>query len=64
MVANQKDVELQKIIDEENLQVEPTICFVDEPFKRGQIRESGTSIVHILPPIFMFGRKMDSADVN
>jgi type I restriction enzyme, R subunit len=56
-LGQQKELELQKIIDEEGLQAEPTIRFVDEAFKSGQIRESGTSIAQILPPVSMFGKQ-------
>jgi type I restriction enzyme, R subunit len=56
-LVQQKEQELQKIIDEEGLQAEPTIRFVDEAFKSGQIRESGTSIAQILPPVSMFGKQ-------
>jgi len=54
-IDNKKTEELDKIIKDENLNVEKAIAFVTEAFKNGEIRESGTSIVNILPPVSMFG---------
>ena len=34
---------------------EETKTFIDEAFRNGEIRETGTSIVNILPPVSMFG---------
>jgi type I restriction enzyme R subunit len=53
-IENKKEEELDKIITEDELDEEKTKAFMQEAFKNGEIRETGTSIVKILPPISMF----------
>lgn len=59
-ISKKKTEELDKIIKEENLKQEETYKFIDEAFKIGEIRESGTSIVDIMPRVSMFGNKGNS----
>ena len=50
-----KKEELDKIIQEENLVPVETEKFINQAFKTGEIRESGTAIVKVMKPISMFG---------
>lgn len=50
----EKETELQEIISSEGLRPAETLMFVEESFKAGYIKESGTSVANILPPISMF----------
>lgn len=54
-IENKKNNELAKIIQDENLNEDETKTFIVEAFRNGEIREIGTNIVSILPPISMFG---------
>jgi type I restriction enzyme R subunit len=54
-IENKKSIELQKIIDDERLNEEKTKAFITEAFKNGEVKESGTAIVKLLPPVSMFG---------
>jgi type I restriction enzyme R subunit len=54
-IENKKAEELEKIISEESLNSEETKSFIVEAFRNGEIKETGTSIVKVLPPISMFG---------
>ena len=47
--------ELQELIATENLKTEQTVEFLQQSFRDGEIRESGTGIAGILPPMPLFG---------
>ncbi len=47
--------QIEDIINEENLNREKALAFIEQSFRNGEIRESGTSIVEILPPMGLFG---------
>ena len=47
--------ELQELIATENLKPEQTLEFLQQSFRDGEIRESGTGIAGILPPMPLFG---------
>ena len=47
--------ELQELIATENLKTEQTLEFLQQSFRDGEIRESGTGIAGILPPMPLFG---------
>ena len=47
--------ELQELIATENLKTEQTLEFLQQSFRDGEIRESGTGIAGILPPLPLFG---------
>jgi type I restriction enzyme, R subunit len=51
-----KQEELDKIIQEEDLIPDETIKFINQAFKTGEIRESGTSIIKVMKPVSMFGK--------
>lgn len=54
-VLEQKDADLTKIIEEENLKKEETKRFIDNCFRDGELRTFGTAIGKILPPVPLFG---------
>lgn len=47
--------EIETIIEEENLNRSKTLDFIEQSFRNGEIRESGTGIADILPPMGLFG---------
>lgn len=54
-VVEQKEADLTKIIEEENLKEEETKRFIDNCFRDGELRTFGTAIGKILPPVPLFG---------
>jgi type I restriction enzyme R subunit len=60
-ISTKKHEELQRIIDEESLEDEKTKQFMQEAFKIGEIRESGTAIANLLPKMSLFGKKDGSS---
>ena len=54
-VKEQKEIDLKKIINDENLNEEETRKFLDNAFRDGQVKTSGTDIEKILPPMRRFG---------
>ena len=54
-VCESQKREIEKIISEERLKPEKTIDFMKQSFRSGEIRESGTAIADILPPMGLFG---------
>ena len=51
---SKKKEELDKIIDEENLNKEETYNFVQKSFEQGRVETNGTEVSSILPPMNMF----------
>lgn len=47
--------EIEAIISEENLNREKALDFIGQSFRNGEVRESGTGIADILPPMGLFG---------
>lgn len=47
--------EIETIIEEENLNRSKALDFIGQSFRNGEIRESGTGIADILPPMGLFG---------
>lgn len=47
--------EIEAIIEEENLNRSKALDFIEQSFRNGEVRESGTGIAEILPPMRMFG---------
>ena len=47
--------ELQELIATEHLKPEQTVEFLQQAFRDGEVRESGTGIASILPPMPLFG---------
>jgi len=54
-VKEQEEVDLRKIIKEENLNEEETRKFINNSFRDGQVKTWGTDIEKILPPMRRFG---------
>lgn len=58
-IIEQKDIELNRIILEENLNKEETYKFVDNAFKDGFVPITGTAVNQILPPVSLFTKNND-----
>lgn len=54
-VSEQKEAELKLIIESEKLKEEETRTFIEESFKNGYVKTTGTDIAKILPPTGRFG---------
>ena len=54
-VREQKEIDLQNLIKEENLNEIETRKFLDNSFRDGQVKTTGTDIERILPPMRRFG---------
>lgn len=54
-VKEQKEIDLKKIINDENLNEEETRKFLDNAFRDGQVKTNGADIEKILPPMRRFG---------
>ena len=54
-IAEQKRIQLEAIIKEENLRPEETELFMKQSFKDGYVDESGTGIVNVMKPMRIFG---------
>ena len=54
-VREQKEIDLEKLINEENLNDEATRKFLDNSFRDGEVKTTGTDIEKILPPMRRFG---------
>ncbi len=54
-VREQKEIDLENLIKEENLNEEETRKFLDNSFRDGEVKTTGTDIEKILPPMRRFG---------
>lgn len=54
-VVKQREEDLNLIITEENLKPEETRKFLDNSFREGVIKEVGTDLDKIMPPVSRFG---------
>ena len=54
-VAAEREKQLVQIITEENLKEEETRRFMEDSFRNGEIKTTGTDIDKILPPVSRFG---------
>lgn len=54
-VSEQKEADLRAIIEEENLKPEETRKFIDNSFRDGVLKTTGTDIDRIMPPVSRFG---------
>ena len=54
-VRQSQSKEMEAIIKEENLNREKALDFIEQSFRNGEVRESGTGIADILPPMGLFG---------
>ncbi len=55
-IEEKKSEELNKIIEEENLDREQTYIYVANAFRDGYVQETGTALVKILPPVSRFSK--------
>ena len=55
-VNKAKIAELNKIIDDENLDKEKTYKFIKNAFRDGVVQTTGTEIVDLLPPVSIFSK--------
>ena len=55
-IEEKKSQELNKIIKEEELNPKETRKFMDQAFKRGEIKETGKAITKVMKPISMFSK--------
>ena len=54
-VTKQKETDITNIIEEEHLKPEETKKFIDNSFRDGAIKTSGTDFDRLLPPMGLFG---------
>ena len=54
-VKQQQKTDMETLIAEENLNAEETKKFLNNAFRDGQIKTSGTDIDKIIPPVSRFG---------
>ena len=54
-VKEQKKLDIQNLIGEERLKPEETIKFVDNAFRDGVLKTTGTDLDKIMPPVSRFG---------
>ena len=54
-VDEQRERELQQIIEEENLHEDETRKFMDQSFADGYVTTTGVAITKVLPPLPIFG---------
>lgn len=54
-VKEQREIDLKNLISEENLNEIETRKFIDNSFRDGQVKTTGTDIEKILPPMRRFG---------
>ena len=59
-VRQQQKRQLDELIREENLKPQETYDFVSQSFRNGEIEETGTAIVRILPPMPLFSKNRDN----
>ena len=55
-VVAKKAEELERIIQDENLNAEEARAFIDNAFRDGAIPTAGTAITKILPPVSRFSK--------
>lgn len=58
-VDEKKMEELDRIIEEENLNCEATYHFVDNAFRDGYVQTTGTALTKVLPPMSRFSAKSE-----
>ncbi len=59
-VVEQREAELKKIIQEENLKEPETRKFIENAFRDGEVKTTGTDIDKIMQPVSRFGGKRES----
>lgn len=54
-VKESQQKQIEDIILEENLRRDKALDFMEQSFRNGEVRESGTAIAEVLPPMGLFG---------
>ena len=54
-VAEEREKQLMQIVEEENLNEDETRRFLEDSFRNGEVKTSGTDIDKLMPPISRFG---------
>lgn len=54
-----KEIELNKIINDENLKLEETKRYMNQAFNTGELKSVGTDLTDILPAISMFDKNIN-----
>lgn len=54
-VRQSQQEQIEEIISSNNLKREKTLDFLSQSFREGEVKESGTAIAEILPPMGLFG---------
>lgn len=54
-VSEERERQLMKIIEEENLKEDETRKYLEDCFRNGEIKTTGTDIDKIMPPVSRFG---------
>lgn len=54
-VARQRETDLQNLIQEEKLKPEETRAFLENAFRDGEVKTTGTDIDKLMPPVSRFG---------
>ena len=54
-VAEERERELVQIIQDENLKEEETRKYIENAFRDGEIKTTGTDIDKLMPPVSRFG---------
>lgn len=63
-VTEQKEKEIDDIISEQNLKPEETMKFIDNSFRDGVLKTTGTDIDKILPPTSLFSKNNNRKDIK
>jgi len=63
-VHEQKETDLSTIISEEKLKLEETRKFIDNSFRDGSLKTTGTDIDKIMPPVSRFGGGREAKKQN
>lgn len=61
-VAEQQERELSQIVSAENLKPEATEMFIDDSFRHGALRTTGTAITKVLPPVSRFSKDQNHSE--
>ena len=54
-INKSKEADIEKLIEEENLKPDEARKFIDNAFRDGVMKTTGTSIDRLMPPLSMFG---------
>ena len=60
-MAEERERQLKQIIDEEKLKEPETRKFMENAFRDGEVRTTGTDIEKLMPPVSRFGGKGKAA---